>query len=59
MPEYRAYIVGQEGHFIRLVELLCTDDEQAKEYTKLFLLVDGHGVELWQLDRLIDKFKSV
>jgi hypothetical protein len=42
MPEYRAYIVGQEGHFIRSVELLCTDDERAKEYAKL--LVDGHHV---------------
>ena len=59
MPDYRAYIIGQEGHFIKLVELICIDDEQAKEYIKLFLLVDGHDVELWQLDRLIDKFKSV
>jgi len=59
MTDYRAYITEQEGHFIRFVELLCIDDEQAKEYIKLFLLVDGHDVELWQLDRLIDKFKSV
>ena len=59
MTDYRAYITEQEGHFIRFVELLCIDDEQAKEYIKLFLLVDGHDVEPWQLDRLIDKFKSV
>jgi hypothetical protein len=56
MPDYRAYIVGRDGHFIRSVELLCPDDEQAKTYAKQ--LVDGHDVELWQRDRLIDKFKS-
>jgi hypothetical protein len=56
MPDYRAYIVGRDGRFIRSVELLCTDDEQAKAYAKQ--LVDGHDVELWQRDRLIDKFKS-
>jgi hypothetical protein len=56
MPEYRAYIVGQEGQFIRSVNLLCTDDEQAQEYAKQ--LVDGHDVELWHRDRLIEKFKS-
>jgi hypothetical protein len=54
MAEYRAYIIGVDGHFIRAVELVCPDDETAKEYAKQ--LVDGHDVELWQLDRQIAKF---
>lgn len=55
MAEYRAVIVGADGHFIRAVELVCPDDETAKEYAKQ--LVDGHDVELWQLERQIAKFE--
>jgi hypothetical protein len=54
MAEYRAYIVGEEGRIVRAVELLCPDDESAKEYAKN--LVDGHDVELWQGERKIAKF---
>jgi hypothetical protein len=55
MAEYRAYIVGVDGHFIRAVELVCPDDDSAKDYAKQF--VDGHDVELWQGDRRVAKFK--
>jgi hypothetical protein len=54
MAEYRAYIIGADGHFIRAVELVCPDDDSAKEYAKQ--LVDGYDLELWQLDRLIVRF---
>jgi hypothetical protein len=54
MPGYRAYIVGVGGRFLRSVELVCPDDEVAKEYAKR--LVDGHNVELWQRDRQVAKF---
>jgi hypothetical protein len=57
MAEYRAYIVGEDGHFVRAVQLVCPDDETAKEYAKQ--LVDGHDVELWQLERLIAKFRAL
>jgi hypothetical protein len=30
MAEYRAYIVGEDGHFVRAVELVCPNDETAK-----------------------------
>jgi hypothetical protein len=43
---YRAYIIGTDGHFLRAIELVCPDDDSAKEYAKQ--LVDGHDVELWQ-----------
>jgi hypothetical protein len=39
----------------RRVDLRCKDENAAKERAKQ--LVDGHDVELWQLDRQIAKFK--
>jgi hypothetical protein len=55
MAEYRAYIIGTDGHFLRAVEILCPDDDAAKEYAKQ--LVDGHDIELWQGERQIAKFQ--
>jgi hypothetical protein len=40
VAEYRAYIIGADGQFMRAIELLCPVDVTAKEYTKQ--LVDGH-----------------
>jgi hypothetical protein len=53
MPEYRAYIVGQDGHFYSSKSLDCPDDVGASEAAKQ--LVDGHDVELWQRDRMVAK----
>ena len=53
--EYRAYLIGPDGHIQRRVDMLCADDNAAKERAKQ--LVDGHDVELWQLDRQIATFK--
>jgi hypothetical protein len=55
MAEYRAYIVKEDGHFGKAVDLFCEDDEVAKERAKQ--LVDGHDVELWQLGRKVATFK--
>jgi hypothetical protein len=54
MAEYRAYIIGTDGQFIRATELICPDDEAAKEHAKQ--LVAGYDVELWQADRKIAQF---
>ena len=35
MPEYQAYLVGPDGHIVQRVELVCTDDEVAREQAKL------------------------
>ena len=56
MADYRAYIIGQDGHFVRAIQLVCPDDDTAKEYAKQ--LVNGHDVELWQGDRKIEVFKQ-
>ena len=55
MPEYRAYIIGDDGHFIRALDLFSPGDEAAKEHARQ--LVDGRDVELWQLDRKIETFR--
>jgi hypothetical protein len=55
MAGYRAYIIWTDGHFLRAIELICPDDDSAKEYAKN--LADGHDVELWQQDRRIATFK--
>ena len=54
MPDYRAYIMGHDGHILRPVELRCENHEAAKEEARK--LVDRHDVELWQLDRKIAVF---
>ena len=55
MAEYRAYIIGIDGHFIRAVEVVCPDDEIAKEYAKRLVYI--HDVELWQGERKIIAYK--
>jgi hypothetical protein len=37
--EYRAYFIGEDGHFIRAVELVCSDESTARSEAKR--LVDG------------------
>ena len=55
MQEYRAYIMGPDGHVQSRVDLRCKDESEAIVRAKQ--LVDGHDVELWQLDRLIRSVK--
>jgi hypothetical protein len=51
MPEYRAYKVGIDGHFIGSDPLVCEDENEAIFAAKG--LVDGHDVELWCCGRII------
>jgi hypothetical protein len=51
MSEYRAYIVGSDGHIFNAVDLECPDDAEAMKQAEQ--LVDGHDVELWQRARRI------
>jgi hypothetical protein len=57
MPDYRAYFIGWDGHFLG-AEILsdCPDDETAKKAAER--LVNGHGVELRDHDRLIIRYPS-
>jgi hypothetical protein len=56
MNDYRVYVVGADGHIVDRIDLLCADDDAAKEHARQ--LVDGHDVELWQLGRRIAEFKA-
>ena len=51
MPGYCAQIVSTDGHLNTAVTIIAEDDEQALNIAEL--LVDGHDVELWNLDRKI------
>ena len=55
MKEYRFYVLGRDGSILSRHELLCFDEEEAKERARQ--IVDGWPVELWQGDRRIETFK--
>lgn len=55
MQEYRAYVIGQDGHVIGRIDLQCADESEARRLAKS--AVDGHAVELWQRDRFIERFE--
>jgi hypothetical protein len=54
MDGFYAYIVDENGHVLRRVDLVLDSEVAAKERAKQ--LVDGHDVELWQRDRKIATF---
>jgi hypothetical protein len=56
MPDYRAYLIGSDGHFWKSIALDVPDEAAAIAAAKQ--LVDGHDVELWQRDRKIGKFEK-
>jgi hypothetical protein len=51
MAEYRAYTVGDDGHFLGYEPLVCGGDAEAIELAKR--LCNGHDVELWCLERMV------
>src|ERR1700722_1958447 len=51
VAEYRAYIVGDDDHFLGFEEMVCQDDGEA--VTKAKQLLDGRDVEVWNGDRLV------
>jgi hypothetical protein len=55
--DYRVYVIGPDGHILERIDLVCADDDAAKELAKR--LVDGHDIELWQLGRQIAEFKAL
>jgi hypothetical protein len=56
MVEYRAYIVGEDGHFVDFTPLVCLDDAEAIEKAKRF--VNGRDVELWSGPRFVIKLEA-
>jgi hypothetical protein len=56
VAEYRAYVVGHDGHFLRFEALICADDAEAIEKAKR--LVVDHDVELWSGERFVARLKA-
>jgi hypothetical protein len=55
--EYRAYVVGLDGHFLWSNEFLAPDDEAACEHAQQY--VDAHDdVEVWSGGRFVASLKS-
>jgi hypothetical protein len=55
MADYRAYIVGRDGHFIASRVFVCDDDNDAIEWANQ--LVEGHDIELWNEDRFVTQLR--
>jgi hypothetical protein len=51
MSEYRAFIIGEDGHFVGFEPMVCNDDSEATQKAKR--LVNGYDVELWNGARLV------
>jgi hypothetical protein len=56
MSEYRVYVIGDDGHFLKVIQLDCADDEAATQSAKQ--LVDGKDIEVWQEERKIAAFSG-
>jgi hypothetical protein len=48
---YRAYVLNDQGHFMKVFELFCRDDEDAIEQARR--LADGRAMEVWELHRKV------
>ena len=53
MAEYRAYVVGSDGHFVSFEGFTSNNDGEA--IFKAKRLVDGHDVELWSGERFVKR----
>jgi hypothetical protein len=51
MKDYRAYTVGDDGHFDGFEPLICDNDDDA--VAKACSLLDGKDIELWNGARLV------
>ena len=51
MQDYRAFVLGPDGHITNRYDFWAPDDEAAREQAKQ--LQHGHDLELWHHDRKI------
>ena len=60
MPDYRAYILGGEGHrFLRVAEFSRDHADDATALCAAKKLIDGHDVEVWDGGRLVARLDHV
>jgi hypothetical protein len=51
MPTYRAYLIDQNDRVVPFKAIEAITDEEALKIARQF--VDGHDVEVWDLDRKV------
>jgi hypothetical protein len=51
MAEYRAYIMGDDGHIQSYLAFVCDGDADAVVWAKH--LLDGNDIELWSRGRFV------
>lgn len=57
MPDYRAYILGINGHpFIKASQFSDNHRDDAAAMEAATLLLDGYEVEVWDGSRLVARF---
>ena len=56
MRQYRVFIVDEDGHVTKCIDLHCSNDAIAKDWAKV-VSVDKHDVELWHRSTKIAVFK--
>jgi hypothetical protein len=60
MPDYRAYIVGIDGHFNSMrAEFLHNHPDDATAIEAAKQLIVDHDIELWDRDRFVGRFSPV
>jgi len=56
MAHYRLYVLDDEGHIRRGIDLECADDEEA--VTRAAHLADGCAVEVWEKTRRVRRLPA-
>jgi hypothetical protein len=51
IAEYRAYVIGSDGHIVNATGLVCENDEQAIAEVGTFLL--DRAIEIWNGDGFV------
>jgi hypothetical protein len=54
--DYRAYLIGPDGHIVGYEPISCDTDEQAIAAARR--LVGAHGIELWEGVRMVVELKE-
>jgi hypothetical protein len=55
MAEYRAYVVGEDDHFVSFQARVFPTDDDAITWAKQ--CVDGHDIELWNGERFVARLQ--
>ena len=55
--EYGAYAIGADDRIVSRIEMVCDDDDDAKERARQ--LVDDQAIELWRGDKCLALFEPL